>query len=388
MQHIMEFDSEPLGAHALDTDTLDAGRVRPDDMADMPSGDDSPVLVSFVVPCFREHDTVAGTIQQLDQLARRRSDCTFEIIIVDDGSDDDTSATALAAAELSSTPVRILRHRENAGLGAGLRTGFGASTGDVVIAVDCDLSYSISDLERLLDKWLETHPHIVIASPYMPGGSTADVPHALEVRSRQANKFLNKCAYHDVHTLTGMVRAYDGPFVRSLALKAEGADIMVEIIYKAQILRARIEEIPATLSWTGLETRAARSTLTSTRSRMMTYRSIIQGYLWRPFVVPLIPGVAFGLLAVVLTCTGHLGWQGLTIASVVLAFLLVTASMASLQVKRYFEELYNMGYGLKRVSAVEPFRAPTVAMTPRQYSKDVHRVTIEEVQPARGLVSH
>lgn len=338
---------------------------------DVPTG-------TFVVPCFREEATVANTIFELDALAGRRTDCQWEIIIVDDGSDDATSQRAIEAADSVSTPVRILRHRKNAGLGAGLRTGFGASTGDVVVAVDCDLSYSIADLERLIDKWLESRPHIVIASPYMPGGNTVDVPHALEVRSRQANKFLSQCAYHDVKTITGMVRAYDGPFIRSMALKAEGADIMVEIIYKAQILRARIEEIPATLSWAGLQTRAARSTLTSTRSRMMTYRSLIQGYLWRTYWVPLIPGVVFGVLAVVLTVLGKLTWQGLTITSAVLSVMLVVSSLGSLQNKRYFEELYNLGFGLKRVSPVEPFRAPTATLTRPQ--ADLKHVIVEDVE--------
>src|SRR3712207_2724544 len=146
-----------------------------------------------------------------------------------------------------------------------MRTGISASGGDVVITVDCDLSYSVSVVERLLDTWLASRPHIVMASPYMPGGRTEQIPHALETRSRVANRFLGWTAYHDLKTLTGMVRAYDGPFIRSLPLKAEGADIMVEIVYKAQVLRARIEEIPATLSWAGLETRVSRSTLTSTR---------------------------------------------------------------------------------------------------------------------------
>lgn len=331
-------------------------------MSDVSRGAGSPrsmVTGSLVVPCFREEATVARTIHELDDLARRRTDVSWEIVIVDDGSDDATSEQAVQAAGEVGTPVQIMRHRRNAGLGAALRTGFGASTGDVVVAVDCDLSYSVADLERLIDKWLESHPHVVIASPYMPGGQTVDVPHALEVRSRQANRFLSFCAYHDVKTITGMVRAYDGPFIRAMPLKAEGADIMVEIIYKAQILRARIEEIPATLSWAGLQTRAARSTLTSTRSRMMTYRSIIQGYLWRTYWVPLIPALVFGALAVVLIAMGKLGWDGLTITVAVLSAQLFVAALASLQAKRYFEELYNASYGLRRVAPVEPFRAPT-----------------------------
>ncbi len=315
-----------------------------------------------MVPAYREAATVARTIHELAGLARRRSEFRWELVIVDDGSDDQTSSIARAAADKAGVPVKLLRHRVNSGLGAALRTGFGLSRGDLVVTVDCDLSYSIADLDRLIGKWLEHRPHIVIASPYTPGGRTVDVPRALEVRSRQANRFLNKCAYHDVKTLTGMVRAYDGPFIRSLALKAEGADIMVEILYKAQVLRARIEEIPATLSWAGLRGRAARSSLAGATSRMMTYRSIIQGYLWVTYWVPLVPAVALGLLAVVLAVTGNLGWHGLAVASLVLSVLLTFQALSSLQNKRYFEELFNLGFGLRRVSDVEPVRTPIETM--------------------------
>ena len=83
----------------------------------------------------------------------------------------------------------------------------------------------------------------MIASPYMEGGASVKVPRPLAVRSQAANKFLNFTSYHDVKTLTGMVRAYDGPFIRSLSLKAEGPDVMVEIIYKAQIFVPAADEL-------------------------------------------------------------------------------------------------------------------------------------------------
>lgn len=313
---------------------------------------------TFIIPAFREELTVARTLRALDQLAGG-TDIEWEVVVVDDGSDDQTSQVVRATAASISLPVRLLRHRRNAGLGAAMRTGIQSSTGDVVVAVDCDLSYGMDDIRALISAWLVSRPHIVIASPYMEGGATVRVPRPLEVRSRAANRFLNRAAYHDVKTLTGMVRAYDGPFIRSLSLKAEGADVMVEIIYKAQILRATIIEIPATLSWAGIEERVSRSSLTSTTSRLTTYRQLINGYLWRSYWVPLVPALVFGVVAVVLTVMGYLGWHGLAIVSATLSVVLLALALSSLQAKRYFEELYNLGFGIKRVSDVEPVRTPT-----------------------------
>lgn len=349
---------------------------------------------SFIVPCFREQDTVARTIHALDDLAQTKDHFEWEIIIVNDGSDDDTLGEATRAAETCRTKVRILSHRRNAGLGAGMRTGIAASRGDVVVAVDCDLSYSVEDLSRLVDTWEESHPHMVIASPYMEGGHSVQVPRPLAFRSQAANAILNKASYHDIKTLTAMVRAYDGPFIRSMALKAEGPDIMVEIVYKAQILRARIVEIPATLSWAGLDQRVSRSALTSTTSRMTTYRQLINAYLWRPFWVPMIPAALFSIIALVGICCGKLGWDGLTLGAFVLTFTLFTSSLMSLQNKRYFEELFNLGFGMRAVSPVEPIRTPSVELvldrtnqvaTQEQLAQLAHAAAAENADPFDAL---
>lgn len=306
------------------------------------------VTGTMLVPAFREAGTIAGTLAALDRLCRTElASVRWDILVVDDGSDDDTSAVAAAAAAACRTPVRVIRHRQNEGLGGALRNGLAASTGDVVLTVDCDLSYGPEDLVRLVEQWLATRAHIVLASPYMPGGATAEVPRALEVRSRAANAFLSRMALGEVTTLTAMVRAYDGPFVRALTLKAAGPDINVEIIYKAQVLRARIDEVPATLDWSGRGHRAGRSSLLSEGSRWNTAKDLVMGYLWRPFVFPAIVAVACALVAVAVISAGRFSWQAVAVTTAVLAVQLAFASLSSLQAKRYFEELYTVGASLR-----------------------------------------
>ena len=58
--------------------------------------------------------------------------------------------------------------------------------------------------------------------------------------SRGANRLLGLADGGGLRTLTGMVRVYDGPFLRSLDLRAVDTDINTEIIYKARLLHARI----------------------------------------------------------------------------------------------------------------------------------------------------
>lgn len=307
-----------------------------------PVPDDRPVG-SVLVPAFREEAGVRATIGRIAVALGALDTYRWEIVVVDDGSPDGTSREVLAAAAEVDVPVRLVRHVVNQGLGGALRTGFAHTTGVVVLVLDSDLSYHEDHIPRLLHTWEQTRAHVVVASPYMDGGRSTGVPPVLERRSRIANRILSTAALDDLKTLTGMVRAYDGPFVRGLSLKAVDVDINVEILYKAQLLRGTIVEIPAHLDWSGMAHRATRNQVMSRRGRWNTAKSLVLTYLFRPFWFPLVPALLFGVAGLVLTAFGQLGWQGLTITCLVLSVMLAVTSLGMLQSKRYFEELYFQG---------------------------------------------
>jgi glycosyltransferase involved in cell wall biosynthesis len=297
-------------------------------------------LGSILVPAYREETGIAGSLGRIADALHELDRYTWEIVVVDDGSPDGTSAEVERAAGRIRVPVRLIRHVVNQGLGGALRTGFAATRGAVVVVLDSDLSYHEEHIGRLVAEWERTRAHVVVASAYMPGGRSTGVPPVLERRSRIANRVLSSAALDDLKTLTGMVRAYDGPFVRGLSLKAVDVDINVEILYKTQLLRGTIIEIPGHLDWSGLAERATRSTVMSRRSRWNTAKSLVITYLFRPFWFPLAPALLLGLLTLALVAAGQLGWHELAVASLVLSVTLSVASLGMLQAKRYFEELY------------------------------------------------
>lgn len=300
-------------------------------------------LASVLVPAFKEESGVRGTIVRIATALKALDSYAWEIVVVDDGSPDATSSEVLAGAEQVDVPVRLVRHVVNQGLGGALRTGFAHTRGVVVVVLDSDLSYHEDHIARLLATWERTRAHVVVASPYMEGGRSTGVPSVLERRSRTANRILSTAALDDLKTLTGMVRAYDGPFVRGLSLKAVDVDINVEILYKTQLLRGTIVEIPAHLDWSGMAHRATRNQVMSRRGRWNTAKSLVLTYLFRPFWFPLVPALVLGAVGLVLTALGHLGWQGLTVACLVLSVMLAVTALGMLQAKRYFEELYFQG---------------------------------------------
>jgi hypothetical protein len=223
----------------------------------------------------------------------------------------------------------------------------------------------------------ETKARVVIASPYMPGGSTKGIPFGRRFLSRAANWFLASTAQGKLdgklYTVTGMVRAYDGPFIRTLDLKAADVDVNTEIIYKSQILRARIEEIPAFLDWTGLEDRRPVTGF-NTRLYWTTAKQMVSGFLFRPFIFFLVPGIVLLLLSMVLAvaCLVAISDHDSIAAAygdnpaiflvgsvaLMLGVQFVSLATLTLQAKRYFEELFHLGTSTRRLMSDEPELLP------------------------------
>ena len=258
-------------------------------------------LVSILVPAFNEADIlianlgkVAGYLETLGDQYR------WEFVIVDDGSTDGTGERAQEFAA-GHAAVRVLQHGMNRGLGSALRTGFSDCRGQYIVVIDVDLTYSPEHIGALLERIRSHQADIVIASPYMEGGQVSEVPFIRKWLSRMANRFLALSARganhgNTISTLTGMVRAYDAGFVRSLNLKSVGMEINTEIIYKGLILGARIEEIPAHIDWSAQgELRTGRTSAKSIRRRIML--SLFTGYSIRPFAFFIIPAILLALVS-------------------------------------------------------------------------------------------
>ena len=98
----------------------------------------SPDTVSIVMPAFNEGAVIATVIAALKDAGAWR-----EIIVVDDGSADDTGASARGAG------ARVIRHPYNKGNGAAVKTGIRAATGEFVMIVDGDGQHRPADAVRL-----------------------------------------------------------------------------------------------------------------------------------------------------------------------------------------------------------------------------------------------
>src|SRR5207302_4712620 len=95
-----------------------------------------------------EEAGIRQAIEEADAALHRLAD-DYEVLVVDDGSTDRTAQVAAAAVQ-GRPRVRLLRHAENRGYGAALRTGFEAARFDRVAFTDADCQFHLDDLASLL----------------------------------------------------------------------------------------------------------------------------------------------------------------------------------------------------------------------------------------------
>jgi len=107
--------------------------------------------VSVVSPCYNESDSLPAFIERLQTVMAPLSDrFDFEIVLVDDGSSDDTVEIAKGFIE-DEPRLRVVELRRNYGQSTALQAGFDHATGSIVISMDADLQHFPEDIPAFLD---------------------------------------------------------------------------------------------------------------------------------------------------------------------------------------------------------------------------------------------
>src|SRR6266478_1801770 len=117
-------------------------------------------MVSIVVPAFNEAERIGDSIEKIDAFIRQ-SPCSFEVIVVDDGSKDETASVV---KKVNLKGLRLIRNNENHGKGYTVRQGVLAASGKYVLFTDADLSAPIEELTKLLEVAIRDGIDVVIGS--------------------------------------------------------------------------------------------------------------------------------------------------------------------------------------------------------------------------------
>ncbi len=107
--------------------------------------------ISIVIPAFEESERIGGSIDLIGKYLNAEN-INAEIIVVDDGSRDDTIAVAKKAlAEFPDILSRVIGYEQNRGKGFAVKTGLLAAEGEIALFTDADLSTPIEEMHKLVD---------------------------------------------------------------------------------------------------------------------------------------------------------------------------------------------------------------------------------------------
>jgi len=204
--------------------------------------------LSIISPMYNEEGNIEGTVQELRRVLANY-EASWELILVNDGSTDRTFTVATELAGQYQN-ISVLSYPVNRGRGYALRTGFSHAQGELIVTIESDLSWNAECILDMLQRLEEDSTiDVVLGSPYMEGGRTANVPFSRLAISKLGNKLLGAAMPGQLNMVTQMFRAYRREVIEAIELEADRKEIHLEILSKALAAGYRVVEIPAVLKW-------------------------------------------------------------------------------------------------------------------------------------------
>ncbi len=209
--------------------------------------------IFIVLPAYNEAENLPQLIIDLSRVIRKAR-IAFQIIIVDDGSTDETDKLML---KYKANPnIKIVRHRVNKGLGAAIDTGFKtalklAKQDDLILAMDADNTMDAAAIPNMVEK-LKQGYDLIIASRFQPGGGDQGISPLRRVLSHAAGLiFQLTFPIRGVREYTCSYRGYRVSLIRKAYshfgnrfINEKGFNCMLEILVKLSRFSPRIIEVP------------------------------------------------------------------------------------------------------------------------------------------------
>ncbi len=210
-------------------------------------------MISVIVPAYNEEKGIRKTVERVKRV---RFPEKAEIIVVDDGSSDNTYAEANKIKN-----VRIIRHAKNMGKAAALETGFKAAKSDVVATIDADCTYPPEAIPKML-KLIRSGGDMVLGSRFFNkkrglniiiGAAYRAAASLVGVRSGDYTNFYGNALFSLLITaLTGKkitdgstgLRVFRKKIMGKIKVRSRGLDWEVEMTTRALRAGCAVMEVP------------------------------------------------------------------------------------------------------------------------------------------------
>lgn len=202
--------------------------------------------LSVVMPAQNEEGSVGNTVEGV-VAALEREGIDYEVVVVNDDSDDSTEAV-VEAIGAENPRVRCHRSHYERGFGMAIRAGLDVFEGDAVAIVMADASDDPEDLVRY-HRILEDGWDCAFGSRFVPGARVNEYPRLKYVINRLANQFIRLLFRHRYNDTTNAFKAYRREVIETISpLLSKHFNLTVEMPLKAIVRGHSYEVIPT--NWT------------------------------------------------------------------------------------------------------------------------------------------
>ena len=201
--------------------------------------------LSVIIPCYNEKKTIQAILEKVIESLNNYKIVDYEIIIVDDSSDDGTKE--LLNEIKNKEKMVVFFHETNLGKGAAIQTAIQHITGDITIIQDADLEYDPYDYNKLLLPFFETNADVVYGSRFLGGGKYTRIHffwHYL------ANKiltfFCNSLINLNLTDMETGYKVFKSSILKSITLREKTFAFEPEITIKLSKKKCKFYEVPIT----------------------------------------------------------------------------------------------------------------------------------------------
>ena len=238
-------------------------------------------MIYFLIPSYNDSGNFDTLLKNISKTVKKQK----KIIIVDDGSTDETKKVITKLAKIA--PLLRVGYKNNRGPGFAFKSGFDflkkeIKRGDLIVTMEADNTSDYSILNKMLN--LAKKYDVVLSSPYSKGGKFLGISQERKILSLVSN-YLDQIIFGlSVKTTSSFYRVYKAEILKKAFEKYndrlitdDGFSAVIEILIKLKKINAKFIEVPAIVDWTKRDGKSKMKVLKTVLRHMNLYKDFYEG---------------------------------------------------------------------------------------------------------------
>jgi len=199
------------------------------------------IFLSVIIPAFNEEKTIEKVIQKLQETLRTSS-FQYEIIVIDDGSKDDTAKIVRKIVEIDSK-IRLIQNERNLGKGKSVSIGIRKAIGKYIIVQDADMEYNPENIPNLLEPIINGEVNVVYGTRFTGWKKPEGMSFSHFIGNRFLSILTSILYFKKIKDMETGYKCFPRKMYLDLDIKATGFELEPEITSKILKKKNNIKEV-------------------------------------------------------------------------------------------------------------------------------------------------